>query len=115
MPLSGDVSAALPYRAGMTPNDELCLRIGRVARAHVDIDVALRRMYVTLATPGNAVFLANNNLSTNRLVDDCRSMLANAAVDGSFRELAKGVFEAVKAANKDRNRVVHDMWLPQDV
>lgn len=34
----------------MTPNDELCLRIGRIARAHVEIDVALRRVYVTLAT-----------------------------------------------------------------
>jgi hypothetical protein len=99
----------------MDDEDELCLRIGRIARAHVAIDVALRRLYVTLASPSFAVYLANNNPSTNALVEDCRLMIVKADVSPEFRDAAFGALAAAKAANEVRNRTIHDMWLAADV
>ena len=94
----------------MNPDDELALRIGRVARAHVNIDSGLRDVYRTLAMPSLALYLANNNPSTNTLVEDCRLMLRKAVLEDDFREAASKVLAAAKQANEVRNRVIHDMW-----
>lgn len=95
----------------MSPEDELSLRIGRVARAHVQLDQLLRQVFVTLASPGSAVFLANNNLSTGRLVEDIRVMIRKSELPEEFVEAANTALDAVKQANTVRNRIVHDMWL----
>ena len=95
----------------MNPEDELCLWIGRVARAHVQLDMALRSVHQTLATPGLGVHLTNRITSTSILVDDCRSMLASALLDTRVQQAAEATLQAAKDANVVRNRVVHDMWL----
>lgn len=95
----------------LDPNDRLSLQIGRVARAHVTLDLALRSVHRTLATPGLAMYLTGGVTSTARLVADCREMLKKAAIDEVVIGAADNALRAAIIANDDRNRVVHDMWL----
>jgi hypothetical protein len=91
--------------------DALCLRIGRVARAHTNLDNTLRRVHQTLVSPGLGVYLTSRVSSTNSLVHDCRTMLAKAGLDPDVHAAAQGALVAAKEANELRNRVVHDMWM----
>lgn len=92
-------------------DDELDLRIGRIARAHVLIDLHIRSAYKHLATPGLGIYLVNTSTSTKTVVEHCRLMMVKADVDDDFRAKAEQVFVAVNAAGVERNRVVHDMWM----
>jgi hypothetical protein len=98
-----------PIRLG--PEDELALRIGRVARAHVQIDNDLRRVHQSLVSPGLGVYLVNRITSTSVLVADCRAMIAKAALTPKIEAAAVATLDAVTTANATRNRVIHDMWL----
>ena len=91
--------------------DALCLRIGRVARAHVQIDNSLRLCHQTLMTPGLGVYLTNRVVSTSVLVEDCRLMVAKSEIPEHVAAAAKSALDAAVEASKVRNRVVHDMWL----
>lgn len=93
--------------------DALTLRIGRIARAHVDLDIALRSLFRTLVFPSPAVYLADGITSTNRLVADCRTMLSKTSISSDLLKAGLGALSAAKVANEERNRVVHDMWLPE--
>lgn len=75
------------------------------------MDQLLRQVFVTLASPGAAAFLANGNSSTGRLVDDIRLMIRKSDLDDEFKQAAESALDAVKAASTTRNRIVHDMWL----
>lgn len=93
--------------------DALALQIGRVARAHVVLDNALRSLFRTLALPSPAMYLADGIPSTNRLVADCRTMLSKTSIDGHLLHAGLAALSAAKVVNEERNRVVHDMWLPE--
>lgn len=95
----------------MTDEDELSLRIGRIAQAHVQIDHSIRNIYVSFASPGLAVFLANDHDSTKRLIDDCRVMLKKSGVRDEVHAAADAVLLAALDAGVKRNRAVHDMWM----
>ncbi|WP_088315014.1 hypothetical protein [Kineosporia sp. R_H_3] len=95
--------------------DQLDLEIGRVARAHVNVDFALRQVYQALVMPSAAIVLVADIASTSRLIDDCRLMLKTMFPDGELREAALSILDAAKTANVERNRVVHDMWLRHSV
>jgi hypothetical protein len=79
--------------------DAQALRIGQVARAHVDLDIAL--------------YLAGGITSTNRLVADCRIMVSKTSIKSDLLNAGLGALSAAKVVNEERNRVVHDMWLPE--
>jgi hypothetical protein len=102
-----------PVRA-LNPYDRLTLEIGRVARAHVHMDIGLRHIYRMLAAPSSAVLLAANINSTKQVIDDVRLMLDKSAPfkDSGIAGVATGILDAAAAANTERNRVVHDMWIP---
>ncbi|MDX6372297.1 MAG: hypothetical protein QOD98_1285, partial [Nocardioidaceae bacterium] len=93
---------------GLNPEDELALRIGRVARAHVQIDNNLRGVHQSLTSPGLAVYLVNRITSTSVLVTDCRTMIAKAGLGPRVEGAAIATLDAVMDANVTRNRVVHD-------
>lgn len=95
----------------MNEDDELCLRIGRIARAHVEVDYALRNVYVTLASPGLAVYLANSQNSASRIIEDCSAMLTKAGIPDAVLAAADSALVAAKQAGVVRNRAVHDMWM----
>jgi hypothetical protein len=93
--------------------DALALRIGQAARAHVDLDIALRSLFRTLVLPSPAVYLADGITSTNRLVADCRTLLSKTSIRSDLMNAGLGALSAAKVVNEERNRVVHDMWLPE--
>jgi hypothetical protein len=93
--------------------EALTLRIGRVARAHVDLDIALRSLFGTLVFPSPAFYLADGITSTNRLVADCRVMLSKTDIGADLLDAGLDALSAAKVVNEERNRVVHDMWLPE--
>ena len=93
--------------------DALALRIGQVARAHVGLDIALRSLFRTLVFPSPAVYLADGITSTNRLVADCRIMLSKTSTRSDLLNAGLGALSSAKVVNEERNRVVHDMWLPE--
>jgi hypothetical protein len=91
--------------------DALCLQIGRVARAHVALDNALRRTHQTLLSPSLGVYPTNRITSTEALITDCRLMLPKADIPEGIAEGGDQVLTVASRANAARNRVVHDMWL----
>ncbi len=95
------------------PLDLLQMEIGRVAQIHVQLDHALRQVFVSLATPSPAIYLVNDRSSTESLVQACKTMLANAEVPGEVSQAGISALQAASAANVERNRVVHDMWIPE--
>ena len=92
--------------------DALCLWIGRVARAHVRLDSALVGVHQTLLMPSLGEYLTNRITSTEVMMEDCRLMVSKADIPEDVRQTADEALKSCKDANKDRNRVVHDMWLP---
>lgn len=93
--------------------DALALLIGRVARAHVSLDIALRGLFRTLVVPSVAIYLADGITSTSRLVADCRILLSKTTAGSDVLSVGFGALSAAKVVNEERNRVVHDMWLPE--
>jgi len=105
-------NAALSYPVNvLVSEDELALRIGRIARAHVRVDMYLRNVYRVLASPGFGVFLANSITSTNELAENCRVMLAKTGLEERFLAAAEKTLKAAKDACRARNSAVHDMWM----
>lgn len=90
----------------------LTLQIGRVARAHVELDTALRGLFQALVYPSPAVYLAEEITSTSRLVSDCRTMLKRVPTESRLMDAGLGALTAAKVVNEERNRVVHDVWWP---
>jgi hypothetical protein len=92
--------------------DALHMEIGRIAHHHVLLDAALRGVYVALATPSAAVYLVNDTWSTAALVRACKTMIERSPAPPQVVEAGVSALEAADKANTERNRVVHDMWLP---
>jgi hypothetical protein len=96
----------------MNAEDELCLRIGRAARAHVEIDIALRSVFTTLTSPALGMYLVDKETSTARVVQDIKIMLKEAPLSPEVLAGAKVALAAALVAGEDRNRIVHDSWFP---
>jgi hypothetical protein len=96
----------------LEPWDALHREIGRVAQLHVRLDLTLRRVFVMLAAPGAAMYLVNDSTSTNAVANACGTMLKHADIPEGVRDAGLKALAAAKSAGNDRNRVVHDMWLP---
>lgn len=96
----------------LSDNDRLSLRIGQIARAHVDLDIALRWVYSTMVSPGLAQYIINNHPSTHRLTVDIGTMIEPSTDDARFRDAAKATLQAARAAGAIRNRAIHDWWVP---
>jgi hypothetical protein len=111
-PLPGSLCHARVMSDELPAWDALYREIGRVAQAHVQLDMSVRNVFVKLAMPSLAVYLVNDSASTAAVVDSCRTMLRR--VEGTEQLLSAGLLalESAKQAGEERNRVVHDMWLP---
>ncbi|MDQ6525543.1 hypothetical protein RB608_18130 [Nocardioides sp. LHD-245] len=96
----------------LSDDDELCLRIGRVARAHVELDISLRWALETIVPPGPAALRINNQISTSKLVGDIRARLEESDISADFQAAAASALQAAEDAGKTRNRAIHDWWLP---
>ncbi|TCC35106.1 hypothetical protein [Kribbella sindirgiensis] len=98
----------------LNPYERITLEIGRVAREHVRMDVGLRHIYRQLVAPSPAVLLTANITSTYQVINDIRLMIVMSAPfeDPAVANAAIEILDTAKVVNADRNRVVHDMWIP---
>jgi hypothetical protein len=107
-----DPVTASSSELALSLDDRLSLLIGRAARSHVQIDGALRQIHTTLCSPGLGVYLNAEIDSTDRLIQQCRTMVNKADLSEEVTSACQAALADAKEANQERNRVVHDMWMP---
>jgi hypothetical protein len=101
-----------PSITDLSLHDQLLHGIGRVAQAHVVLEVTLRGLFVGLAAPPSpAGYLAAQRNSVGQLTDDCRLMLANSELPEKAKLDGDEALKAGIEADKLRQRVVHDWWV----
>ena len=102
----------MPIPSGLEASDQLSLSIGRVCREDVFLEQSCRQLFLALVGAGLGLYL--RPASIEQLIDGCRLMLSNSGVSDRWQTAGDDALIAAKAAHKERNRVVHDMWLPAE-
>ena len=97
--------------AHLRDDDRLSLAIGRLVRAHADLEYKLRNVFGALSE-----FALNSEAQasvsgTDRLAAACLARLDGSGLDKELMEAGRTSIAAVRAANARRNRIVHDLWL----
>lgn len=93
--------------------DQLSLWVGRVARIHVLLEYNLTNVYGALGPPGSdGLGGTGPAVGADRLADECRKLLRKADLSHQIVEAGTQALKAAKHANTLRNRIIHDMWLP---
>jgi len=96
----------------LSDDDQLSLWVGRVARVHALLEYNLSNLHGALRPPGLPVVRSTLPASVDLLVDECRKLLETTELNPEIITAGTQALSAAKAANAERNRVVHDMWLP---
>jgi hypothetical protein len=102
----------MPIPSGLEASDQLSLSIGRVCREDVSLEQSCKRVFLALVGAGLGLYL--RPASIEQLIDGCRLMLSNSGVSDRWQTAGDDALVAAKAAHKERNRVVHDMWFPAE-
>jgi hypothetical protein len=102
-----------PHIKQLPEADQLYWLIGRVCQLDVNLEMALRHVYITLVSPSLAVFLVPSDIS--RMVTDCKRMLSKAMLDPDVIREGTVALEASSAAHRERNRLVHDRWIEAEI
>ena len=100
----------MPIPSGLEASDQLSLSIGRVCREDVILEQSCKQVFLALVGAGLGLYLRPESIE--QLIDGCRLMLSNSGVPDRWQTAGDDALIAAKAAHKDRNRVVHDMWIP---
>jgi hypothetical protein len=99
--------------SNLTDEDELSLWVGRVARAHALLEYNLSNVHRLLVEhDGSGPASTRMPSGVDHLAAECLRLLRRSDVSHEVRSSGGGALSAAKAANGLRNRVVHDMWLP---
>jgi hypothetical protein len=96
-------------------SDQLSLRIGRVARGDVALEFELRFLFLTLCLPTRAVLLLPRDFGA--IHSAIAKMLKQAPLPpewGDWQATAVALLDAIGRAHTERNRIVHDMWFPDE-
>lgn len=96
--------------SSLSPFDRLSLLIGRVAQADVRLEFTLQGLWTSLAGFGYATFLVPADLT--QLVEQSTIMFKARAFDGRYQAAGLAALQSATAAHRERNRVIHDMWIP---
>lgn len=97
--------------------DRVLHGIGRVAQAHVGLDLKLRQLYTALGVPFalagalTETELVPSGWNFKKLVAECRSRLRDGPWDSGLKHAGEGVMADALNVNELRDRVVHDMWV----
>ena len=98
----------------LSHDDRLSLEVGRVARAGVQLESALRGAFLQLcgfASPAAA--LLDTTWRVPELIGGIRRMSTRIAWGEVGVTAVEAAMKAADEANTARNRVVHDMWMPR--
>lgn len=94
--------------SALSDEDELSLWVGRVAREHALLEYGLSNVHGMLDAPEEGVAAS----SVGGLVRQCRRLLNSSSLQADIVHAGRGALTAASAATTLRNRVIHDMWLP---
>ncbi len=110
---------SLPFRHGVArsrfitqPDDQLSLWVGRVARVHALLEYSLSNVHGALTPPDTSSVPRTVPANVDLLVRECKRLLETAELSGELIRAGAQALTAAKAANALRNRIVHDIWLP---
>lgn len=96
----------------LNDDDALSLWVGRVARTHAkleyDVDSVYRFLVRRLAHEPDSKAVKG----FEQRVNECRTMLDRSDANQEIRTSGDLALLAAKNATGPRNRIVHDMWLP---
>lgn len=96
----------------LSDDDALSLWVGRVARAHAHLEYGLDNVHRFLSRQvGNAPD-SKAVKGFDQLVGECRSLLRRSGADREVLTSGDIALLAAREATGMRNRVLHDMWLP---
>jgi hypothetical protein len=96
----------------LTDEDALSLWVGRVARSHAHLEYNVDNVHRLLARHVGHVPNSKSVKGADQLVSECRKLLQRSNADRQVLTSGDSALLAAKDATGIRNRVVHDMWLP---
>lgn len=97
---------------GLSNDDALSLWVGRVARAHAHLEYGVDNVHGFLSRQLDSVSESRAVKGFDQLVSECRKLLRSSGADREVLTSGDNALLAARAATGMRNRVLHDMWLP---
>jgi hypothetical protein len=104
--------AAQEHQPVLTDDDALSLWVGRVARAHAYLEYGVDNVHRFLSRQVGSVPDSKAVKGFDQLVGECRRLLRRSGADHDVLTAGDKALVAAKEATGMRNRVLHDMWLP---
>ena len=96
----------------LNDDDALSLWVGRVARVHALLEYDVDNVHRLLAQHAGDPPDRKSVPGFDQLVGECRRLLRRSGLDRDILTSGDAALLAAKEATGFRNRVVHDMWLP---
>ena len=103
---------AQDQQAVLNDDDALSLWVGRVAREHAQLEYGVDNVHRFLSRQVGTVPNSKSVKGLDQLVSDCRRLLQRTDADREILTSGDVALLAAREATGMRNRVVHDMWLP---
>lgn len=96
----------------VSDDDALSLWVGRVARTHALLEYDVHNVYRSLVRRVGHPTDSNTRKGFDQVLSECRKRLKESDADREVQRAGDVALSAAKDATALRNRVVHDMWLP---
>jgi hypothetical protein len=100
--------------------DRLALAVGRVALADVELERSLRTLAVIISL-GGVLDRRSDQIAweiprdATQLIEYCERWLPSRVQDARVVEAGTAALSSAQFAHDERNRVVHDQWVPKTV
>jgi hypothetical protein len=99
----------------LSDDDALSLWVGRVARAHTHLEYGVDNVHRFLSRQVGDVPASKAVKGLDQLIGECRRLLRRSGADREVLTSGDIALLAARDATGMRNRVLHDMWLPDDL
>lgn len=96
----------------LNEDDALSLWVGRVARTHAGLEYNVNSVHRLLLQHAGLAADRKSVKGFDQLVRECRELLQRSDVGDEILTSGDTALLAAKRVTSNRNRVVHDMWLP---
>ncbi|MEO6472461.1 MAG: hypothetical protein ABIR57_10975 [Aeromicrobium sp.] len=96
----------------LSADDALSLWVGRVARTHALLEYGVDNVHRFLMRRAGHQVDGKSVKGFDQLVTECSNLLRRSDVDQEILTAGDSALRAAKEATDMRNRIVHDMWLP---
>lgn len=97
---------------GLSADDALSLWVGRVARTHAFLEYGVNNVHRVLVRASGRQPVEKSVKGFDQLVTECSGLLRKADFGQDILAAGGSALSAAKDATGMRNRIVHDMWLP---